>query len=360
MREHGAVHSVVLPDGRAAWVVLGHAEAQTVFTDPRFTNDVAPQADAHHMGMSDPPGHTRLREPVAAVFAPRRVRAALPRIHFVATELLDALPVGDPVDLVAAYSSVLPLRVLCDLIGYTMEEQLTLVPDLLRLSAAAADGDPEGFELSRRIRRHLAELAAAKSPGVDALSALLVARDEGRIDDGELEATTLLLISAGHEAPADLIASTILALLRDPVLADGLRADPARIPAVVEEVLRHQAPSPHATSRRTREDVTLGGVVIPAGELVLVNVAAANRDRCRHDDPDAFDPDRSRQGHLSFGHGVHFCLGAPLARAQAEIAVGALLPRYDVEAAGDLDALPWKPGLQMHGVRRLPVLLRTR
>ncbi|HEY1175249.1 MAG TPA: cytochrome P450 [Phytomonospora sp.] len=311
--------------------------------------------------MADPPAHGRLRSPVADLFAPRRVRAARPRIRAVAAELLDALGAGDPVDLVASYTAILPLRVLCDLLGYPCEEQRTLVPDLLRLARAAADGDPAGADLSVSIRLRLGELAAAKAPGDDALSALIAARDAGTVDDGELEATVLLLISAGHEAPADLIASTVLALLRDPGLADALRADPSGIPEVIEETLRHQAPSPHSTGRVAREAVVLGGVEIPAGGLVLDNIAAAYSDPSRHEDPAAFCPARERQGHLSFGHGAHFGLGAPLARAEAAIAVAAILERYrGIEPGEDLDALPWKPGLQMHGPRRLRVTLRPR
>ncbi len=205
--------------------------------------------------------------------------------------------------------------------------------------------------------RLLADKRAA--PADDLLSALITARDSGdSLDEPELLAMIFLLLVAGHETTVNLIATGTLALLTHPSEFARLRSDPSLLPGAVEELLRYANPLNHATDRYAPEPLEVGGVLIPAGEPVLVVTSSANRDPARFPDPDRLDLGRDASGHVAFGHGIHYCVGAPLARLEGEIAFGALLARFPgLSLAVDPAALRWRPSSLIHGLETLPVRL---
>jgi len=202
--------------------------------------------------------------------------------------------------------------------------------------------------------------ARRREPADDLLSALISARDEGdRLSENELLSMAWLLLVAGHETTVNLIGSGVLALLQHPGELARLRSDPALLGGAVEELLRYVSPVNDATFRFTGEPVELGGVSIGPGEVVLVSLSGANRDPSRYADPDRLDLSRDSGGHVAFGHGIHYCLGAPLARLEAEIAFRGLLERFgSMTLAVPADALRWRPSTLIHGLESLPVLLR--
>ncbi|AYN43224.1 cytochrome P450 [Streptomyces dangxiongensis] len=368
--ERGPVHRVRLPEGVEGWLVVGYEAARAALADPRLaksweraapTLSLVRPASGPNMLNSDPPDHGRLRKLVVREFTPRRVEGLAPRVEEITEALLDAMlahPDGRA-DLVEALSFPLSMSVICELLG---------VPSLDRTAFRTWSTDvfshPDPVvrkTASQEMGGYLARLLDDKrrAPGDDLMSALVRTSDDDgdRLSPEELIGTAWLLLVAGHETTANLIANGVLALLTHPDQLAVLREDMTLIDAAVEEMLRYDGPVEAATFRFTTEPVGIGGTVIPGGgELVLVVVADANRDPARFPDPDRFDIRRPAHGHIAFGHGIHHCLGAPLARMEARIAVRALLRRcpglgLDVHPA----AVTWRPGMLVHGPRRLPV-----
>ena len=377
LRARGPVHRVVQPNGLPVWVVTRYAEARAVLSDPRFAKDADELRTAivgklaaagrptelsglfgKHMLTADPPDHTRLRRLLARDFTPGRVAELRPRVREVTDELLDRLPVGEPVDLVAELAFPLPITVIGELFGGPPERSADFHAWSSALLAASTE---RTIAASRAMAGYIAELVAARraAPADDLLSALCRATEDGdRLTDAELEGTAFLLLVAGHETTAGLIGNGVLALLRDPARWRWLAAHPAAVPAVVEELLRFDGPVRTTTPRFTREPVTVGGTAIPAGEVVLVVLTSANRDPDRFADPELLDLDRPAGGHLAFGHGIHHCLGAPLARMEAEVALGRLLARYpDATLAADPTTLRRRTSVTVNSLLRLPVQL---
>ncbi|MFD7864152.1 cytochrome P450 [Streptomyces sp. NPDC059783] len=367
MRAAGPVHSVRTDEYEHAWLVVGHEEGRAVLADPRFAKNwrtLPGQADSgsaaikYNMLEMDGEDHTRLRKLISREFTPRRIEALRPRVRQITGELLDAMVPAGRADLVDALAFPLPMTVICELIG---------VPDLDReafraMSAAVVStlGEKEDPDAFGTMGAYLAELIATKrrTPGEDLLSALIAARDDdlGRLSSDELIGMAFLLLVAGHETTVNLIGNGVRALLDHPDQLDALKADFGLLDAAVEEMLRYEGPVENATYRFARERVTVAGRVIEAGETVLVSLAGAGRDGARHPAPDTFDIRREPRGHLAFGHGAHFCIGAPLARMEGRIAIRALLERCPGLAPDPDGAAPeWVPGLLIRGARRLPV-----
>jgi len=232
---------------------------------------------------------------------------------------------------------------------------------------AAYDERTEHQRVERKLAAYFTELIAAKraEPGDDLVSALVAASDSAAADgaedamtDSELVSAVFLLVMAGSDTTVNLIASGTLALLTHPGEKTRLRQDPSLLPAAVEELLRFTNPVNHANDRFTIEDVPVGDVVIPAGEWVFPAISSANRDPAQFPDPDRLDLGRDTSGHVAFGHGVHHCLGAPLARMEAEVALGALLARFPrISLAVPPSELRWRPVSLMNGLESLPVRL---
>jgi cytochrome P450 len=370
LRTRCPVAPVVLPGGDApAWLITGYAEARAALADPRLHKSMpgwGPEPGSvfalleRHMLNSDPPDHGRLRRLVNKAFTARRVERLRPRIELIAAGLLDDLPARSEVDLLASFAFPLPITVICELLGVPTGAQddfrewsttvvsNTAPPDVMIAHATAMAG-------------YFRELLAAKrrEPADDLLSALIAARDlQDSLSEDELVSMAFLLLVAGHETTVNLIASGVLALLLNPGELGRLRADPSLTGDAVEELLRYVAPVSHATFRCAAEPVELGGVRIGPGDAVFVALSGANRDPARFGDPEELDLGRDSSGHLAFGHGIHYCVGAPLARLEAEIAFRGLLERFSgIQLAVPPESLRWRPSSLIHGLESLPVLL---
>ena len=384
VRELGAVHQVTLADGHDAWLVVGYDEARAALNDQRFSKDMhAALASgdgvvaeglpgpsfARHMLSVDPPDHSRLRRLVSNAFTPRRVEALRPRVQAIIDELLDAIEAAGPgarTDLVDAFAFPLPFTVICELLGVPEPDRSALGQGLIGLLVPTPT--PEEYAKAKAssdiVVAMLEDLVVAKqtSPGDDLVSALIAARDGNeRLSTQELLSTIFQLIVAGHDTTASLIGNGVVALLRNPEQHDELRADPTKLAVAIEELLRYDAPVPHSTFRYAVAPVEIGEATIPAGAQVIISLAAANRDVSQYADPDRLDLDRDESRHLAFGHGIHHCLGAPLARMEGQLALGSLLQRFpDLRLAVPSDELRWGhgDGLVLRGLTELPVIAR--
>jgi cytochrome P450 len=375
LRESRPVAPVRMPGYGRAWIVTRYADVRTVLTDPRLAKDVHRWPGGGrsrpsevtgvyaHMLHADPPDHTRLRRLVQKVFTPRRA-ALRPRAEEIAAGLLDEMAAarGDVIDLLGAYARPLPIAVLCELLGIPVADRAWIA-----VTVAAYDERAQHQRVERELAAYFTELIAAKraEPGDDLVSALVLACGNAGADGApdeltgnELLSTVFLLVMAGFDTTVNLIASGALALLTHPGEKTRLRQDPSLLTAAVEELLRFTNPVNHANDRFTTEDVPVGDVVIPAGEWVLPATSSANRDPAQFPDPDRLDLGRETSGHVAFGHGVHYCLGAPLARMEAEVALGALIARFPrISLAVPPPELRWRPVSLMNGLESLPVRL---
>lgn len=373
------VRQVVTPSGVRAWLVADYACARAALADPRLAKDADgltvvlrerglaedeinrfTGALARHMLNSDPPAHTRLRMLVNRAFTPRRIQHLRPRVREICDALLDGLPAGIEVDLLEEFAVPLPTTVICELFGVPSGDRSNF-RSLSNVLVSALPG-AQIRAASEQMEDYLRSLVAAKraAPADDMLSALLLPDTEGeRLDDDGIVAMAVLLLAAGHETTVNLIGNGMLALLDKPAQLAELRRDRDLLPGAIEEFLRYDGPVSQATLRFSTEPVELGGQSIPAGELLVVSLDAANRDPCRFSDPDRLDIHRDSRGHLAFGHGIHFCLGAPIARLEAEIAFAGLLDRFDhIELTVGRDQLRWRTSTIMRGLEWLPVRLR--
>ncbi|MCP2329926.1 cytochrome P450 family protein [Actinoalloteichus caeruleus] len=377
LRAECPVRQVRSPGGHEAWIVLGYAEAREALADGRISKDVraaghifarsgrrrdlAP-AVSQTMLATDPPDHTRLRGLARAAFTPAAVHRLRPRIRAIAEGLAESMAAeAGPVDLVERFALPLPVTVICELLAVPEADRAALGAWSSRLFLA---GQPEVIdEASHQLADYLSELVERRrrQPGDDLLSELIAARDAGdRLSEGELVSLAALLLIAGHETTTNLLGTAVLSLLTHPEQLAWLRADLARLPAAVEELLRHDGPVNVATFRFTTEPVRLAGVDLPADAVVMVSLGAADRDPSRFPEPDRLDLRRRSAGHLAFGHGIHYCLGAPLARAEAEIGLGVLLRRFPgLRLAGPPEEVGWRRSRLMRGPESLFVLTRA-
>jgi cytochrome P450 len=382
VRELGAVHQVTLVDGHDAWLVVRYDEALAALNDPRLSKDMHAAlatgagvvaeglpgpAFARHMLSVDPPDHTRLRRLVSGAFSPRRIEELRPRVQTIVDDLLDDIGTGGPegrVDLVAAFAFPLPFTVICELLGVPEPQRAALGHGLTALLVPTTT--PAEYarakEASDAVVAMLRALVDEKqdAPGDDLVSGLISARDGNeRLDSQELLSTIFQLIVAGHDTTTSLIGNSVVALLGNPGQLAELRARPTRLAAAVEELLRFDAPVPHSTFRYATESVVLGDVTIPAGAQVIISLAAANRDADRYTGPEQLDIDRAEIRHLAFGHGIHHCLGAGLARMEGQLAIGSLLRRFpQLRLAVPVHDLHWGhgDGLVLRGLSELPVV----
>jgi cytochrome P450 len=315
----------------------------------------------------DPPDHTRLRRLVSAAFSPRTVEALRPRVQTIVDDLLDNLAAREPesrADLVTAFAFPLPFTVICELLGVPEPDRTALGQGLTGLLVPAST--PAEYALAREasdaVVAMLEALVETKqgAPGEDLVSGLISARDgEERLNSQELLSTIFQLIVAGHDTTTSLIGNSVVDLLRNPGQLAKLRADPSKMTAAVEECLRHDAPVPHSTFRYAIEPVQISDATIPAGAQVIICLASANRDAARYVGPERLDLDRADSRHLAFGHGIHHCLGAPLARMEGRLALGTLLRRFpQLRLAVDVDQLHWGhgDGLVLRGLSELPLI----
>lgn len=370
LRETSPVHRITGTDGQPAWLVTRFDDVRAALADPRLSLDKTHAREGSYRGLSlppaldanllnmDPPDHTRLRRLVGRAFTQRRVEQLRAPIRATADQLLDDLGEHGTTDLIASYAAPLPITVICDLLGVPASHRrdfrgwtgALIAPDPARPQAAK--------EAIAAMLAFFTELMAHKrrEPADDLLSDLIAVRDtEGdHLTEDELMSLAFLILFAGYENTVQLIGNAVLALLQNSDQMALVRQEPFRIPAAVEEFARYEGPALLAIRRFPTQDVTIGGVTVPAGETVLLSLSAANRDPGRFPDPDRLDLDRDAAGHVALGHGIHYCLGAPLARAETEIALAALLERFEGLELTEEEPR-WRPSLRARGLLDLPV-----
>lgn len=371
LRREEPVSRVRLPYGEPAWLATRYADVRTVLGDPRFSRAasvgrdeprISPrQQDAGILAM-DPPEHTRLRRLVARAFTARRVEQLRPRVTGIADELLDGmLAAGAPADFVAHVATPLPVRVICELLGVPFGDQ-----DRFRtwseaiVSTTSLSPEQIGQHIDS-LQAYMGELIAERrrEPADDLLSAMVRARDDNadRLSEEEVVQLAAGLLAAGHETTVTQLPNFVYVLLNNPDVWDRLRADPTLVPSAVEELMRY-IPLGVASSfaRYATEDVEIGGVLVRAGEPVIGSISSANRDESVFAEPDRLDPARQVNPHLGFGHGVHHCIGAQLARMELQVTLHALLDRTPgLRIAVAESELTWKSGLLVRGLNMLPV-----
>ena len=388
LREHAPVHRTRLPSGVEAWLVTRYTEARQALADGRLSkNPVHHSESAHgkgkvgipgersanlmtHLLNIDPPDHTRLRRLVSKAFTPRRVAAFAPRVQELTDQLIDGFSGRGEADLIHEFAFPLPIYAICDLLGVPREDQDDF-RDWAGMMIRHGKGPRGGVARSvKKMRGYLAELihrkretlGATAEPDEDLISALIRASDHGEhLTENEVAAMAFILLFAGFETTVNLIGNGLYALLRHPAQRELLQKSNAAgdmdlLGTGIEELLRYDGPVELATWRFATEELTLGGQRIAAGDPVLVVLAAADRDPARFEQPDVLDLTRRDNQHLGYGHGIHYCLGAPLARLEGQTALATLLTRLpDLRLAAEPDELRWRGGLIMRGLRSLPV-----
>lgn len=379
MREHDPVFSQPGIDGETPiWFVTRHDDvAAVLLDDERFVRDPAlaltdeqlaelegpPVAAAinDHMLNRDGDDHRRLRRLVTKAFTPKMVEQLRPRIQEIADELIDAAEARGSIDISADYAFPLPITVIAELLGvpHADQDRFRAWSDAIVTPALGDEALERFFEQMGEFVAYLTELFAARraEPRDDLVSALLVARDaDDALSEEEVFGTVVLLIVAGHETTVGLIGNAVLNLLDNPDQLALVRDDPSLVPAAVEELLRYEGPVERTLNRWAATDVELGGHTIRRGELVIAIVNSADRDPGRFEDPDRLDVTREDTRHLAFGRGSHYCLGAPLARLEAEIALETLFRRLPgLRLAVPRDELEWRPTPGFRRLVSLPV-----
>lgn len=383
LAEQGPIHRFTAPHGVSGWLITGYAMAREVFTEPSIikTPETMNASNIHdagpagmlerikqgansymmtHMLGIEEPDHERLRRVAAEPFTPRAVRERAPRMTTVADDLIDRMDPTRPVDLLTTYAVPMPVRIIAEILGIpskhadAISRGSTLIGDVLCSSGDELRSGAMTF--ARLILPQLALRAVVSRD--DVLGALAAGYRRGGLSLRETVSTAALVLIAGHETTTSLILSTFLNLLTNPGELDRVRADPAALEAVIEETLRLHPPQLVATLRITTEPITLGGQRIEPGEWILISLLAANHDPAVTECPHIFDSTRSPRRSLPFGHGIHTCLGAQLARTEARIAVARLLARYpDIALAADPGSLTWRRQIFFRRLERLPVTL---
>jgi cytochrome P450 len=383
LRERDPIH--LLPEFNL-WSLTRYADVQAVLRDPRFSSE--PLSDdpnlfrnlrqsggelgtlartmLHWMPLKDPPHHTRLRNLVNKAFTPRHIEAMRPRIRAIVEQLLEPVLEAGRMDLVRDLAHPLPVIVIAEMLGVPVADQgelkqwsddMALALDPLQVGTRRAEGDRAALAMTRLFERVAEE--RRRKPREDLLSALLAAEEQGdRLSMDELLATCVLLLFAGNETTTNLLGNGVLALLRNPDELALLQRDPSLVPAAVEELLRYDSPLQFA-ARVAKENVEIDGRTLLAGQRAMLVLGSANHDPAQFPDPDRLDVRRSDHRHLAFGFGTHFCLGAGLARAEAQIALDTLVRRLPGLRLG-ADPPVRRPSIALRGLSSLPVAFDSR
>ena len=359
------------------WVLTRYPDVMSTLRDPRLIKEPIAAFVAARFGMTapppglglsmldrDPPDHTRLRGLVSKAFTPKALESLRPGIQKIVDDLLADAAGRGQMDLIEEFAYPIPVRVICEMLGVPVRDHERFKGwglDIARgLDAIMLPPDSEVGQRSVSGRRALAEyfreLIAERrtAPREDMLSALIAAEEAGdKLNEEELLASCILLLVAGHETTVNLIGNGTLALLRHPDQLQKLRENPGLIGTAVEELLRFDGPV-QRTARIPSEDLTIGGRTIPKGEMVMPFLGAADRDPAQFPDPDRLDITRADNRHIAFGMGIHFCLGAPLARMEGQIAINTLLARLPKLALAT-DQPQFRQSLTLRGLQALPV-----
>ncbi|GHH34099.1 cytochrome P450 [Lentzea cavernae] len=369
----GRIHRIE-HKGETVWLVTGHDEARAVLAAPEMSSDrinspraralispelhaemFPPERQAGSFIFMDAPRHTRFRRLLTGQFTVRRMRDLTPRVHEIVTSALDAMiEKGPPADLVHDFALPVPSLVICELLGVDYgdrDEFQQRTAKLLSLNTTVDEQIKNGTDLRRFMHKLVVD--KQKAPGDDLLSGLV--RDTDLTVD-ELVGIANLLLIAGHETTANMLALGTFALLEHPDQFAKLRDDPALVDNAVEELLRYLSIISSGVSRHAKEDVVIGDATIRAGETVVVSVPAVNRDDSQYDDPHELRVDRPRGHHVAFGHGIHQCLGQQLARVEMAVGFTELLRRLpELKLAVPADEVPLRTDMSIYGVHSLPV-----
>jgi cytochrome P450 len=374
LRTAGPVQRLRLRGNLDAWIVTRYEDVHRSLTDPRLASDPRHAEEVYatnpffqrrsgdkptSMLTADAPHHGRLRGAVSRAFTARRVELLRPRVRTIAEEMVDELAPRGTADLVADYALPLPIRVICELLGVPVTDQHLFLAWTARLLTPPVDaaGAQAAMAAYQALNDYISDLVAHKmdEPGDDLLSELAHADEDVRLTDAEIASSGVLLLIGGHETTVNLISTSVRQLLRNPDQLAAVRAEPSLLPQAIEEFLRFDGPNILGVYRHTTEDVSFGDVTVPKGQIVVLSIGAANRDPDRFKRPDLVDIDRPENAHLAFGQGIHYCLGAPLARLEGSIAIGTLLRRLpDLALAVADDELVWRPNV-LRGLAALPV-----
>jgi len=375
LREEDPVHRSPL----GIWILSRYADIEPRLRDPRFSNDIRnanslPLAAAEGveerlerrskvMLFVDPPDHTRLRGLVNKAFTPRTVETLRPRAQEIVDDLLGRVEGEGGMDLIADLAYPLPVIVIAEMLGVPPEDRdvfhkwstdLARSLDPLLPEDVMVTIEQSADEFTEYFAKLIAERRA--NPGDDLLSALVAAEQAGdRLSEEELVSTCILLLVAGHETTMNLIGNGMLALLRQPDQLERLRADPSLVPNAVEELLRYDG-TVQLTGRTAKEPIDIAGRTVEAGEICIMLLGSANRDPDRFEDPERVDVGRADIKHLAFGGGAHYCLGAPLARVEAQIAFTELLRRLPASLRLATDQPEWRDNIVLRGLKSLPLV----
>ncbi|MGI8917361.1 MAG: cytochrome P450 family protein [Pyrinomonadaceae bacterium] len=377
LRVSQPVYQTTLPDKTPVWLITRYADVAALLKDERFVKNrrtaMTPEQLRkmpwvpsmfrpleRNMLDLDAPDHTRLRALVHKAFTPSLIARMRDRVQTLAEELLDRVMYGGEMDLIKGYALPLPMTIITEILGIPAPDhhkfhKWSKAVVALTSPRATLRVIPSVWMFIRYLRQFFK--LRRRDPRDDLATALIQAEDAGdKLSEDELLAMVFLLLIAGHETTVNLIGNGMLALLENPDAMNRLRRDPALIKTAVEELLRYTSPVLMSTERYAREDLNLHGVTIPQGGMTLGAIGSANRDKDVFENPDELDITREPNKHLAFGQGIHFCLGAPLARLEGEIAINTLLRRMpDLHLSVATESLRWRPSMVLRGLESLPV-----
>ncbi|KUJ69627.1 cytochrome [Streptomyces albus subsp. albus] len=378
MRAAGPIHRVRFPSGVDAWLVTGYQAAVRTLADPRLGKNhdlgngrwrerasIMPEPQHSqlqvHLLHQDPPRHTLMRRMVSEAFAPRRMEELRPRFQRIADRLVDEMPPTGGADLVRCFAARFPFLVLAEVIGLPPRLAAGFRREWGKVVQPVGPLDPRRARyeaLLHGLQGYIAEVVAAKAaePADDLLGRLTAACAAGELTREERDSVVFQLLVAGQEPVTNQITTALLTLFKHPEALDRLRTEPEVLPRAVEELLRYDGAFELTTWRFLAEDDELHGTRVPAGDSVIVSLCAANRDPEHFDRPDELDLDRAANPHLSFGHGIHYCPGAMLARIELQIAIGTLTARLPgLSLAVPAEEIEWIPAVLARGTDHLPV-----
>lgn len=381
MRESAPIYANVAPNGTTTWYVTRYDDVLTVLRDnERFVKDIrntilpeerpsstkqksVQQRINENMLFSDPPDHTRLRALVTLAFTPRRVEKMRDEVQKIANTLLDQAAMVGEMDLIADYALPLPVIVICQLLGIPQKDQEMVAAWSQSIISPGSRG--LGYRKRKRMMRdfvaYLGELFAQRQqqPEDDLITALVQAEAEGeRLNEAELSSMVALLLVTGHETTVNLIGNGALALMQNREQLQLMMANEALMDNAIEELLRYDGPVETSTTRWVRYDCEFMGQQLKRGDIMRVSLASANRDVSHFEGPDKLDITRQANKHLAFGHGIHYCLGAPLARLEGKIALRTLFARFpSIQLQKTPEQLQWRSGVLFRGLESFPVSL---
>ncbi|MED4292914.1 cytochrome P450 [Priestia megaterium] len=372
------IYPFTLPNNQKAWLITRYKNALMILKDKRFIKnpytlfdsnqikDIIPVQEMEvlisHMLNSDPPDHNRLRNLVHKAFTPKTIENLRGQVQNIANDLLDSLKYKNNIDLINEYAFPLPIMVISKMLGIPEKDysQFRNWSNTLIEASNLPSKMHEALPEINSFRDYLSKLIKNKrqNPDADLITKLIHAEDEGQfLTERELHSTIFLLIIAGHETTVNLIGNGVLALLENPEQLERLRENPNLIKSAVEEMLRFYSPVELTTNRWAREDIMIDGNKIKKGEMIVVSLASANRDQNQFKEPQKFDISREDNKHIAFGMGIHYCLGAPLARLEGGIAINTLLRKLPRFQLNNQKELSWRPTYLMRGLNKLPITI---